>query len=42
MVLNHAKTRAQQDTILRYLNRSLTLCTAYRDGVAQACRIRKR
>lgn len=42
MVLNHAKTRAQQDTILRYLNRSLTLWTAYRDGVAQACRIRKR
>ncbi len=42
MVLNHAKTRAQQDTILKYLNRSLILWTAYRDGVAQACRIRKR
>ncbi|HKR78730.1 MAG TPA: iron-containing redox enzyme family protein [Nitrospira sp.] len=42
MVLNHAKSRAQQDTILRYLNRSLTLWTAYRDGVARACRIRKR
>ena len=42
MVLNHAKTRAQQDTILKYLNRSLILWTAYRDGVAQACRIQKR
>lgn len=42
MVLNHAKTRSQQETILRYLNRSLRLWTAYRDGVALACGIRKR
>jgi pyrroloquinoline-quinone synthase len=42
MVVNHAKTRSQQETILRYLNRSLTLWTAYRDGVARACGIHKR
>ncbi|HTL63108.1 MAG TPA: iron-containing redox enzyme family protein [Nitrospira sp.] len=42
MVVNHAKTRAQQDTVLRHLNRSLTLWTAYRDEVARACGIRKR
>jgi len=41
MVVNHAKTRAQQETVLRYLNRSLRLWTAYRDGVAHACGIRK-
>jgi len=42
MVLNHAKTRAHQETILRYMNRSLALWTVYRDGVARACGIRKR
>ena len=42
MVLNHAKTRALQETILRYMHRSLALWTAYRDGVARACGIRKR
>ena len=42
MVVNHAKTRAQQETILRFLKRSLSLWIAYRDGVAQACGIRKR
>jgi pyrroloquinoline-quinone synthase len=42
MVVNHARTRGQQETILRYLNKSLTLWTAYRDSVAQACRIPKR
>jgi pyrroloquinoline quinone (PQQ) biosynthesis protein C len=42
MVVHHAKTRAQQETILRFLNRSLSLWTAYRDGVAKACGIRKR
>jgi len=41
MVVTHARLRAQQETILRYLKRSLTLWTVYRDGVAQACRIRK-
>jgi pyrroloquinoline quinone (PQQ) biosynthesis protein C len=42
MVVNHTTTRAQQDRILRYLDRSLTLWSAYRDGVAQACGIPKR
>jgi pyrroloquinoline quinone (PQQ) biosynthesis protein C len=42
MVVNHAKTLSQQETILRYLNRALKLWTAYRDGVARACGIRKR
>jgi pyrroloquinoline-quinone synthase len=42
MVVNHAKTRAQQETVLRYLNRSLRLWTAYRDGVAHACGFKKR
>lgn len=42
MVVNHAKAPVQQQTILRYLKRSLSLWTAYRDGVAQACGIRMR
>jgi pyrroloquinoline-quinone synthase len=42
MVVNHAKTRAQQDTVLRHLKKSLTLWTAYRNAVARACGIRKR
>jgi pyrroloquinoline quinone (PQQ) biosynthesis protein C len=42
MVVNHAKTRAQQETVLRYLNTSLRLWTAYRDGVAHACGFKKR
>lgn len=42
MVVNHAKTRSQQETILRCLNRSLRLWTAYRDGVARVCGIQKR
>lgn len=42
MVVNHAKTRAQQETVLRYLNKSLKLWTAYRDGVAHACGFKKR
>jgi pyrroloquinoline-quinone synthase len=42
MVVNHAKTRAQQETVLRYLNKSLRLWTAYRDGVAHACGFKKR
>ena len=42
MVVNHAKTRSQQETILRYLNKSLSLWTAYRDSVAHACGIPKR
>jgi pyrroloquinoline-quinone synthase len=42
MVVTHATTRTQQETILRHLKRSLTLWTVYRDGVARACGIRKR
>ena len=42
MVVTHATTRTQQETILRYLRRSLRLWTVYRDGVARACGIRKR
>jgi pyrroloquinoline quinone (PQQ) biosynthesis protein C len=41
MVVNHATTRAQQQAVLRHLKTSLTLWTAYRDGVARACGIRK-
>jgi pyrroloquinoline-quinone synthase len=42
MVVNHARTRRQQEAILRSLNTSLRLWTAYRDGVARACGIPKR
>jgi pyrroloquinoline-quinone synthase len=42
MVVNHARTRAQQETILRCLKKSLSLWTAYRDGVARACGFKKR
>jgi pyrroloquinoline-quinone synthase len=42
MVVNHARTRSQQETVLRSLNTSLRLWTAYRDGVVHACGIRKR
>jgi pyrroloquinoline-quinone synthase len=42
MVVNHAPTRVQQEAVLRHLKRSLKLWTAYRDGVARACGIRKR
>jgi len=37
MVVNQAKTRAQQDTILTTLQRTLTLWLSYRNGVARAC-----
>lgn len=42
MVVNYARTRRQQEAILRCLNTSLRLWTAYRDGVARACGIAKR
>jgi pyrroloquinoline-quinone synthase len=42
MVVNHARTQTQQQAVLRHLKRSLILWTAYRDGVARACGIRKR
>ena len=41
MVVNHARTRSQQETILECLKRSLRLWTAYRDGVARACGIQQ-
>ena len=39
MVVNQAKTRAQQDTILATLQRTLSLWLRYRDGVARACQL---
>ena len=42
MVVNHVRTRGQQETVLRHLRKSLTLWSAYRDHVARACGIRKR
>ncbi len=39
MVVNQAKTRAQQNTILTTLQRSLTLWLRYRDGVARVCQL---
>jgi pyrroloquinoline-quinone synthase len=41
MVLNHATTHAQQQTVLRSLKISLELWTAYRDGIAAACGLKK-
>ncbi|HKT33855.1 MAG TPA: iron-containing redox enzyme family protein [Nitrospira sp.] len=42
MVVNHARTRSQQETIVECLKTSLRLWTAYRDGVARACGIQRR
>ena len=39
MVVSQANTRAQQDTILTTLQRTLTLWLRYRDGVARACQL---
>jgi len=39
MVVNQAKTRAQQNTILTTLQRTLALWLRYRDGVARACQL---
>jgi len=39
MVVNQAKTRAQQDKILTTLQGTLTLWLRYRDGVARACQL---
>ena len=41
MVVNYATTRAQQQAILSCLKTCLRLWSAYRDGVARACRLRK-
>ncbi len=37
MVVNHAKTREQQDHILDVVQKTLDLWQRYRDGVARAC-----
>ncbi len=37
MVVNHAKSRTQQDYILATLQKTLDLWLRYRDGVARAC-----
>ncbi len=41
MVVDHAKTRAQQEKILTTLQRTLDLWLRYRDGVARACRLKQ-
>lgn len=41
MVVNYAVTRSQQKSVLSCLRICLRLWTAYRDGVAKACRLRK-
>lgn len=41
MVVNYANTRALQQTVLSSLKTCLRLWTAYRDGVARACGLRK-
>ncbi len=41
MVVNHAKTRTQQDMIVRTLHRTLELWLRYRDGVARVCGVKK-
>lgn len=40
MVVNHAKTRTQQDQILTTVQKTLDLWLRYRDGVARACQLR--
>jgi hypothetical protein len=41
MVVSYATTRAQQQAVLSCLKTCLRLWSAYRDGVARACRLRK-
>jgi pyrroloquinoline-quinone synthase len=41
MVVSYATTAAQQQAVLRCLKTCLKLWTAYRDGVARACGLRK-
>ncbi|HLZ36105.1 MAG TPA: iron-containing redox enzyme family protein [Nitrospira sp.] len=41
MVVNYAVTRTQQKNVLRCLRTCLRLWTAYRDGVAKVCGLRK-
>lgn len=42
MVVNHARTRSQQDVILKILQRTLLLWLRYRDGVARACELHRK
>jgi pyrroloquinoline-quinone synthase len=39
MVVNHARSRTQQDQILATVQKSLNLWLRYRDGVARACKL---
>ena len=39
MVVNHATTRRQQESVLAAMRKTLTLWLRYRDGVARACRL---
>jgi pyrroloquinoline-quinone synthase len=41
MVLDHAKTSAQQQKVRRAVAQSLKLWLAYRDGVARACKLER-
>ncbi|MGC3972793.1 MAG: iron-containing redox enzyme family protein [Nitrospira sp.] len=41
MVVNYAKSRSQQDAVLACVRQGLTLWTAYRDGIAEACKLAK-
>jgi pyrroloquinoline-quinone synthase len=41
MVVSYATTRAQQQAVLSCLKTCLRFWSAYRDGVARACRLRK-
>ncbi len=42
MVVNHARTRSQQDMILKTLQRTLVLWLRYRDGLARACELHQK
>ncbi len=41
IVLNHARTSSQQQTVLEHLEQALKHWLAYRDGVARACGLKK-
>jgi pyrroloquinoline-quinone synthase len=41
MVLDHARTPAQQHKVRRAVAQSLKLWLAYRDGVARACKLER-
>lgn len=41
MVVGYAETRRQQNAVLDCVSQGLTLWTAYRDGIAKACKLAK-